>query len=124
MKRNAFIITATHFGPMIVNRFDFVFRSNDKIILGVGGEFLEHNEYMRQQIDACLELIKTRYDKFGEGVVVLDIGANIGAYTIGLSSRMNEWGCILAIEAQERIFYALAGNIILNNCFNVQARWA
>jgi FkbM family methyltransferase len=28
---------------------------------------------------------------------------------------------VLAIEAQERIYYALAGNIAINNCFNARA---
>lgn len=37
---------------------------------------------------------------------------------------MHTWGQVLAIEAQERIFYALAGNIALNNCFNARALWA
>jgi FkbM family methyltransferase len=31
---------------------------------------------------------------------------------------------VVAFEAQERIFYALAGNIALNNCFNAKAVWA
>jgi FkbM family methyltransferase len=34
---------------------------------------------------------------------------------------MTTWGAVLAIEAQERIHYALAGNIAINNCFNARA---
>jgi FkbM family methyltransferase len=34
---------------------------------------------------------------------------------------MTGWGSVLAIEAQERIYYALAGNIAINNCFNAAA---
>ena len=34
---------------------------------------------------------------------------------------MRGWGSVTAIEAQERIFYALAGNIAINNCFNARA---
>jgi FkbM family methyltransferase len=34
---------------------------------------------------------------------------------------MTGWGSVLAIEAQERIYYALAGNIAINNCFNAVA---
>jgi FkbM family methyltransferase len=34
---------------------------------------------------------------------------------------MTGWGSVLAIEAQERIYYALAGNIAINNCFNAIA---
>jgi FkbM family methyltransferase len=31
---------------------------------------------------------------------------------------MTGWRRVIAIEAQERVFYALAGNISINNCFN------
>src|SRR5260370_38399351 len=34
---------------------------------------------------------------------------------------MNGWGEVIAIAAQERLFYALAGNIAINNCFNARA---
>ena len=28
------------------------------------------------------------------------------------------WGTVIAIEAQERVYYALCGNITINNCLN------
>jgi FkbM family methyltransferase len=34
---------------------------------------------------------------------------------------MTGWGSVIAIEAQEYIYYALAGNIVINNCFNAKA---
>jgi len=37
---------------------------------------------------------------------------------------MRGWGSVIAVEAQERIFYALAGNLTLQNCFNARAYWA
>jgi FkbM family methyltransferase len=37
---------------------------------------------------------------------------------------MYGWGEVISFEAQERIFYILAGNIALNNCFNARAIWA
>jgi FkbM family methyltransferase len=37
---------------------------------------------------------------------------------------MHGWGEVFAFEAQERIYYALAGNIALNNCFNARAFWS
>jgi FkbM family methyltransferase len=36
---------------------------------------------------------------------------------------MHGWGRVLAFEAQEYVFYALAGNLALNNCWNASARW-
>jgi FkbM family methyltransferase len=32
----------------------------------------------------------------------------------------SEWAHVIAFEAQTRIFYALAGNVALRNCFNAQ----
>ncbi len=37
-----------------------------------------------------------------------------------MGSAHDQMGRVIAVEAQERIFYALAGNVALNNCFNVQ----
>jgi FkbM family methyltransferase len=37
---------------------------------------------------------------------------------------MTGWGTVLAFEPQERIYYALAGNVAINNCFNAKAMHA
>ena len=37
---------------------------------------------------------------------------------------MTGWGSIEAFEPQERIYYALAGNIAINNLFNARAIFA
>ena len=58
---------------------------------------------------------------FGDGVVAIDRAANIGVHTVGWAKRMTGWGSLIAFEAQERVFCALAGNIALNNCFNARA---
>src|SRR5262249_6937922 len=57
-------------------------------------------------------------------VVAIDCGANIGVYTVEWARLMRGWGSVLAFEPQEKIYYALAGNVALNNCFNVTARLA
>ena len=45
-------------------------------------------------------------------------------HTIEWATAMTGWGSVIAIEAQERIYYALAGNIAINNCFNAIAMHA
>lgn len=77
----------------------------------------------KSEDDLVSQLLVTRRALYGDGVVVLDCGANIGVHTIVWARLMQGWGTVLAIEAQERIFYALAGNITLNNCFNARALW-
>jgi len=124
VKRNPFVITATHFGPMLANRYDYFRRPNGDGWRGVGVDLMETGEYFRQEIDDCFDVIRSRREKFGDGVVVLDVGANIGTHTIAWAIRMHGWGEVYAIEAQERIYYALCGNITMNNCFNARAMWA
>ena len=34
---------------------------------------------------------------------------------------MTGWGRVISFEAQAKIFYAFAGNIVLNNCLNIDA---
>ena len=57
-------------------------------------------------------------------MVAIDCGANIGVHTIEWATAMTGWGSVVAVEAQERIYYALAGNIAINNCFNAIAMHA
>jgi FkbM family methyltransferase len=54
-------------------------------------------------------------------VVAIDFGANFGVHTIEWAKGITRWGSVLAIGAQERVYYALAGNIAINNCFNAVA---
>jgi FkbM family methyltransferase len=69
----------------------------------------------------AVSVLHLRRQYFRDGVFAIDCGANIGIHTVEWAKRMTGWGSVLAIEAQERIYYALAGNICLNNCFNAAA---
>jgi FkbM family methyltransferase len=115
-----FVLAATDHGSLIVNRLDY--RCNDAGAgIGVGWELLGRGAFQPQEIDLVLTLLGWCRELRGDGVVAVDCGANIGVHTIEWARRMTGWGGVLALEAQERIFYALAGNICLNNCFNARA---
>ena len=119
----AFVIAASDYGPLIVNRFDY-HTYNEGQGFGVGYEILETSTYASQEVALVTGLLEARRQHFGDGVVAIDCGANIGVHTIEWAKTMTGWGSVLAIEAQERIFYALAGNIAINNCFNARAMHA
>ena len=57
-------------------------------------------------------------------MVAIDCGANVGVHTVERATAMTGLGTVIAIEAQERLYYALAGNITINNCFNATAKHA
>ena len=118
----AFVLTATNHGSMLVNRNDFHTTPNGGY--GVGYQLFKNSSFDPFEIDFALQLLEIRKSQYGEGVVAIDCGANIGAHTVEWAKLMYGWGEVLAIEAQERVFYALAGNITMNNCFNARAIWA
>jgi FkbM family methyltransferase len=119
-RKIAFILASTNHGALITNRFDYHQASEDHLY-GVGYEILETGSFSGAEVSLVLQLLELRRKYFGDGVIALDCGANIGVHTIEWAKRMTDWGKVIAFEAQERIFYALAGNIALNNCFNAEA---
>jgi FkbM family methyltransferase len=118
----AFVIASTNHGSMLVNRNDY--HTTDSVSFGVGYQLLNYSSFDSGEINLAVNLLITRKKNFGDGVVAIDCGANIGVHTIEWALAMHGWGEVIAFEAQERIYYALAGNIALNNCFNARAIFA
>jgi FkbM family methyltransferase len=119
-RKLAFVLAASNHGTMIVNRFDYRMNGPDQGI-GVGFQLLEAGAFDPVEVELALQLIEARRRYHGDGVVAIDCGANIGVHTIEWATAMTGWGSVVAVEAQERIYYALAGNIAVNNCFNAIA---
>ena len=115
----AFVLAPTDQGTLIVNRLDYRITGNTGV--GVGFCLLQFGSYDVPEVQTVQQLLALRRQHFGDGVVAMDCGANIGVFTVEWAKLMTGWGSVLAVEAQERIYYALAGNIALNNCFNARA---
>src|SRR5579883_1534557 len=119
-RKLAFVLAASNHGTMIVNRLDYrMINANEGF--GVGFQILETASFDPQEVMLAVQLLAARRRHHGDGVLAIDCGANIGVHTIEWAVAMPGWGSVLAIEAQERIYYALAGNIAINNCFNAMA---
>ncbi len=118
----AFVVVSTNHGSLLVNRHDYRLVSGGGY--GVGYQLLNTSSFDQNEVDVVLHLLYARREVHGDGVVAIDCGANIGVHTVEWAKFMYGWGSVIAVEAQERIFYALAGNITLNNCFNARAIWA
>lgn len=111
-----FVIVASNHGTMIVNRNDH--RDN---FLGVGHQILTSSSFDPQEINFGTRLLDLKRNYSGDGLVVLDCGANIGTHSIEWGRHMYGWGRVISFEAQEVVYYALAGNVVINNCLNVRA---
>jgi FkbM family methyltransferase len=118
-RKIGFVLAATEHGSLIVNRFDYN-RVGDREY-GIANQLFETGGWDRQEMAVMSFLLRCRRQVHGDGVFMIDCGANIGVLTVEAAAEMTGWGSVLAIEAQERLFYALAGNIALNNCFNARA---
>lgn len=115
-----FILASTKHGTLIVNKNDRKTTSGG-FSFGVGYQLLEHGEYDKEELDLTKQILDFCRHLNGDQVVAIDGGANIGVHSIEWAKHMTDWGCVIAIEAQEMLYYALAGNIAINNCFNVKA---
>jgi len=115
----SFILVATEFGPMIINRNDFKLEGKGGI--GVSLALLETGAYSNETEDKLLGTLMFLLRKNRKQITIIDAGANLGAWSIPYGKMCEGWGNVLAFEPQERIFYALAGNIVINNLTNVRA---
>lgn len=119
----AFVLAASNHGTMIVNRHDY--RMTDETHgYGVGFQILNTSCFDPEEMSFATAILTLRRNHHGDGVVGIDCGANIGVHTLEWSKHMHDWGSVQAFEAQERVYYALAGNIAINNCLNASAYYA
>jgi FkbM family methyltransferase len=121
-RKLGFVLASSNHGTMIINRFDYRMAGPGGI--GVGFQILEAGAYDPVEVELGTQLLELRRRYHGDGVVAIDCGANIGVHTIEWATAMTGWGSVVGIEAQERLYYALAGNIAINNCFNAIAMHA
>ena len=119
-RKLAFVLAASNHGAMIVNRLDYRTRDDGRSD-GVGFQILDQGAYDAVEAELAVKLLMLRREFHGDNVTAIDCGANIGVQTLEWATAMTGWGSVVAIEAQERLYYALAGNIALNNCFNAIA---
>jgi len=96
---------------MIVNRLD----------TGVSWQLFETGGHESEVVSFGLDVSAQCRDIYGVGVQIIDVGANIGTCTIPWARYCRDWGKVTAFEPQEPLYYALCGNIALNNLFNVRA---
>jgi FkbM family methyltransferase len=119
----AFVLASTDHGTMILNRYDQMHVGPGQGY-GVSFNLLNRSKFDPAEAALVMALLDARRRHFGDGVTALDLGANIGVFTVEWARHMTGWGSVVAVEAQERIFHALAGNVAINNCFNAHPLWA
>ena len=80
----------------------------------IGRSLDVYGEYSEGEIDLFRQLLRP-------GDVAIDVGANIGALTVGMARLVQPGGAIVAFEPQRTIFDILCNNLRLNSLANVTA---
>lgn len=91
-------------GPMIFNRYDQY----------VGASLSKYGEFSVGEAELFRRIVQP-------GMLVVEVGANIGAHTVELSRLVGPQGGVVAFEPQRVVFQTLCGNLALNSCANVHA---
>jgi FkbM family methyltransferase len=92
----------------------FLYNRNDQF---VGRAIEKYGEYGGIEMDFLRQFCVP-------GNVIIEVGANIGAHTVGLARRVGAQGRVLAFEPQRLVFQTLCANIALNSLENVDCFWA
>jgi FkbM family methyltransferase len=88
-----------------------MYLSNDAYI---GRSLDVYGEYCEGEIDIFRQLLRP-------GDVAVDVGANIGALTLGMARVVQSAGAVVAFEPQRAIYDILCNNLRLNKITNVRA---
>ena len=67
-----------------------------------------YGESTRDEVAMCLALVK-------QGDTVLDIGANIGTFTVPLALAVGQRGQVIAFEPQRIVYQCLCANLAINS---------
>jgi FkbM family methyltransferase len=95
------------------NEADFLLFATDDVISNVLYRTGQWEEYLLTISSALIQNI--------ESPLILDIGANLGAYSIPIAkSIQNTGGNVIAFEPQRIVYYQLCGNVVLNRLDNLQ----
>lgn len=87
-----------------------------------------HDCYIGRSLELYGEWSEGEIDLFRQqlkpGMVVVEVGANIGAHTVFLAQAVGPAGRVLAFEPQRIVYQTLCANLALNDITNVDCRHA
>lgn len=100
------IVVPTIYGQMLVNRHDI---NQTGMLLKTGAA--HDAEQIRFAQNLCVGI--------GRDFIVLDIGANLGVYTLGISQVIADLGGVVhAFEGQRQLAHLICGSLALNSIAN------
>ena len=98
-------------------------RARSRVVDDVHGHrmLVDDRDSMGLSIDPCFEPLETQFctETVAPGAVVVDVGANIGYYTLLFAKRAGASGRVFAFEPDSENFRLLRENVNMNGYSNV-----
>lgn len=104
-------IINTGFNRVIKSRDGFLTYNKNDIYIGKSIE--KYGEFSHLEAKLFEQICK-------DGDIIFEVGANIGAHTVGLSKLVGK-GYVFAFEPQRMVFQSLCANLAINSISNVFA---
>jgi FkbM family methyltransferase len=90
--------------------------------LAFGHDFISQNLFSKGQWEEGVVAVTSVFLAGIDKPLVIDVGANMGAYTVPVAKSLQQVGGeVISMEAQRIIYYQLCGNVFLNQLDNVKA---
>ena len=89
----------------------FCFPKND---IYIGRSLAVYGQYCESEVELFKKIVR-------KGDIVVDAGANIGAFSVPLSKLTGDEGVVYSFEPQAFLCSILSANLLENKCFNVRA---
>ena len=104
--------------------FNVINSSHGKTIVNINDQYISkevisNRNWEINEVNFLKSILIQSRDKYGNGVVALDCGANLGVHTLEFSRLMKDWGYVYSFEPQRQIFHSLCGSLALNDIKNV-----
>jgi FkbM family methyltransferase len=124
MKKFSFGYGISKFYPIkiIMKKFESNFKSDYAIVQG-SKMFLDPGDSLDLSINGVYGELDTKIirEEIHEGDIVIDVGANIGYYTLIFAQLVGSSGKVFAFEPESKNFEILKKNIEINNYPNIVA---
>lgn len=124
MKKFSFGYGISKFYPIkiIMKKFESNFKSDYAIVQG-SKMFLDPGDSLDLSINGVYGELDTKIirEEIHEGDIVIDVGANIGYYTLIFAQLVGSSGKVFAFEPESKNFEILKKNIEINNYQNIVA---